>query len=95
MIEEETPWLIQSPFGPSRDQLVTKIVFADPTISAIVIDPEENNLGPVSAFEQAGFAITKTVKVRDESSRRCIMRLSGVSASDVLVGFDRNWFDQV
>jgi aminoglycoside 6'-N-acetyltransferase len=57
-------------------QFLDQIVFVDPTISAIVTDPEEGNLRSLNAFKKVGFAIAKTVKLRDESFQRCVMHLS-------------------
>lgn len=57
-------------------QFVSAFVFVDQTIRTITTDPEENNLRSLNAFKRAGFTITRTVKLRNESCRRCVMHLA-------------------
>ena len=57
-------------------QFLEQTVFIDPTIRAILIDPEEGNLRSLNAFKKAGFTTTKTVKLPKENFNRCVMHLS-------------------
>ena len=50
-------------------------MFADPTIRAVLTDPEEKNLSSLRAFEKAGFVGTKSVRLKDEAAQRRVVRL--------------------
>lgn len=54
-------------------EFLDQIVFIDPSINAIVTDPEECNRRSLNAFKKAGFTITKTVKLPKEAFSRCVM----------------------
>jgi aminoglycoside 6'-N-acetyltransferase len=51
------------------------IVFSDPSVCAVVADPEEDNVRSVRAFEKAGFKLTKTVQLANEACRRRVVRV--------------------
>jgi RimJ/RimL family protein N-acetyltransferase len=55
---------------------IARVVSGDPSVSAVVADPEERNSRSCRAFEKAGFIATATVELRGESVRRRVMRLS-------------------
>ena len=56
-------------------EFVNGVVFADPTIRAVLTDPEEKNLSSLRAFEKAGFVGTKSVRLKDEAAQRRVVRL--------------------
>jgi len=63
--------------GPAAiRQFLDQIVFTHPAISAVVSDPEENNLRSLRAFAKAGFTVTQKVKLPGESFQRCVVHLS-------------------
>jgi aminoglycoside 6'-N-acetyltransferase len=52
-----------------------QIVFRDASVSAVIADPEERNVGSVRAFQKAGFRVVNTVQLRGESFMRQVVRL--------------------
>jgi RimJ/RimL family protein N-acetyltransferase len=56
-------------------QFLNQIVFADPSIVAIVTDPQEGNGRSVRAFQKVGFTVTQTVQLPGENFRRSVVRL--------------------
>jgi RimJ/RimL family protein N-acetyltransferase len=62
--------------GPAAiRRFLSQIVFADPTVCAVVADPEENNLRSLAAFKKVGFSVIGNVKLRGESFPRSVVRL--------------------
>jgi len=57
-------------------QFLDQIVFIDPTISAVITDPEKNNLISQRAFKKAGFRVAGNVKLEGENFERYVMHLS-------------------
>jgi aminoglycoside 6'-N-acetyltransferase len=57
-------------------QFIAKLAAAEPAITAIVTDPEEQNRRSCRAFEKAGFIPVRTVDFEGENVRRRIMHLS-------------------
>jgi aminoglycoside 6'-N-acetyltransferase len=55
-------------------EFLSQIVFADPSVSAVITDPEEGNLRSLSAFKKAGFAVTNTVQLVGECFKRRVVR---------------------
>ena len=53
-----------------------EIVFSDPTVSAVVCDPEVRNARSSGAFRKAGFMETKTVQLHGETFLRHVVRLN-------------------
>jgi aminoglycoside 6'-N-acetyltransferase len=53
---------------------VETIVFADPTITACISDPETRNLRSLGAFDNAGFTVVRPVRIPQESFTRQIVR---------------------
>lgn len=69
------PDLLGRGLGPRAiRELLGRIVFADPAITACVSDPEERNTRSVRAFEKAGFAAVGAVELPGESARRVVVR---------------------
>jgi aminoglycoside 6'-N-acetyltransferase len=63
--------------GPAAiREFLKQIVFADPSVSAVITDPEEGNLRSLRAFEKAGFAVTKRVQLAGENFKRRVVRLN-------------------
>jgi aminoglycoside 6'-N-acetyltransferase len=61
--------------GPAAiRQFLREIVFADPTVLSVIADPQEDNRRSLRAFEKAGFTVTKTITLEQESFRRCVVR---------------------
>ena len=56
-------------------EFLTKIVFADLSVSAVITDPEEGNLRSLRAFEKAGFKEMGTVQLAGENFKRRVVRL--------------------
>ncbi len=56
-------------------QFVLDAIAAEPGISAVVTDPEEQNRRSCRAFEKAGFIPMRTVQLRGENVRRRVMHL--------------------
>lgn len=52
-----------------------QIVFADLNLSAVITDPEQENLRSLRAFEKAGFTVTKTVQLAGENCKRQVVRV--------------------
>lgn len=62
--------------GPTAiTEFLKQIVFANPTVIAVITDPEERNLRSLRAFEKAGFRVTDTVQLVGENFNRCVVRL--------------------
>jgi len=60
--------------GPGAiGEFLRQIVFADPSISAVITDPEEGNLRSLCAFSKAGFTVTDTVQLAGENFRRRVV----------------------
>lgn len=57
-------------------KFILEVIGAEPGITAIVTDPEEQNGRSCRAFEKAGFTRMNTVQLQGEQVRRQIMRLS-------------------
>jgi aminoglycoside 6'-N-acetyltransferase len=55
-------------------EFLTQIVFRDPNISAVITDPEEENLRSLRALEKAGFTLTNTVQLAGENLKRRVVR---------------------
>jgi aminoglycoside 6'-N-acetyltransferase len=56
-------------------EFLRQIVFADPSVSAVVTDPEEHNIRSLRAFEKAGFTMTNTVQLAGENFKRRVVRI--------------------
>jgi len=62
--------------GPvSIRAFLMQIVFANPSVSAVVADPEADNRRSLSAFRKAGFTATKTVQLAGEDFKRRVVRI--------------------
>ena len=55
-------------------EFLSRIVFADPRVSAVIADPEVGNLRSLRAFEKAGFVVTNTVQLAGEGFQRRVVR---------------------
>ena len=55
-------------------EFVDKVVFAQPDITAVYSDPEENNVRSLRAFAKAGFVVTKKGYFDGQSYRQCVVR---------------------
>ncbi len=53
---------------------IGQIVFADPTVNAVIADPEESNLKSLRAFEKAGFTRAHPVRLVGENLDRRVVR---------------------
>jgi len=63
--------------GPTAIRaFLDQVVFADPGIAAVITDPEATNFRSLRAFQKAGFAMTKTVKLRGENFLRSVVQLN-------------------
>ncbi len=56
-------------------QFILRFIFVDPSIVAVITDPQEENVRSRRAFEKAGFRPMQTVVLRDETFKRTIIRL--------------------
>jgi len=56
-------------------EFLEQIVFSDPHVSAVITDPEENNLRSLRAFKKAGFTLANTVQLAGESFKRRVVRM--------------------
>jgi RimJ/RimL family protein N-acetyltransferase len=56
-------------------KFLRQIVFADPRVSAVIADPEENNLKSLHAFKKAGFTFANTVQLAGEQFQRRVVRM--------------------
>jgi aminoglycoside 6'-N-acetyltransferase len=54
-------------------EFLRQIVFADPSVSAVIADPEEGNLRSLRAFKKAGFRVTNTVQLAGENFKRRVV----------------------
>ena len=66
-------------------RFVFGVVSIEPGIVCVVTDPEEENRRSHRAFEKAGFTQVKTVQLRGENVRRCVMRLSLAPSTDAVL----------
>jgi RimJ/RimL family protein N-acetyltransferase len=57
-------------------KLGAELIFVDPSIDAVVSDPEQANLQSLRAFAKAGFQIGRKLRLPGEAETRCIVRLS-------------------
>jgi aminoglycoside 6'-N-acetyltransferase len=55
-----------------------QIVFANPRVAGVVVDPEEGNLRSLRAFEKTGFRFHKTVRLTGELCQRSVLRLDRI-----------------
>jgi len=55
-------------------EFLTQFVFTNPTVCAVVTDPEERNVRSLRAFKKAGFNTVKTVQLVGEDCRRQVVR---------------------
>jgi aminoglycoside 6'-N-acetyltransferase len=56
-------------------EFVRQIVFADPRVSAVITDPEENNIRSLRAFKKAGFTFANMVQLEGEHFQRRVVRM--------------------
>ena len=56
-------------------EFLRQIVFRDPSVSAVITDPEEGNLRSLRAFQKAGFTVTNTVQLAGENFKRRVVRM--------------------
>jgi len=56
-------------------EFLKQIVFADPSIKAVITDPEQKNLRSLRAFEKAGFTTVNTVQLAGEDFKRLVVRM--------------------
>lgn len=62
--------------GPAAiREFLRQIVFADPSVGAVITDPEDANLRSLRAFEKAGFTAAHSVQIEGENLKRRVMRL--------------------
>lgn len=59
-------------------EFLEQFVFSNPTVSAVIADPEESNLRSLRAFEKAGFRVERAVRLAGESVRRKLVQLDRV-----------------
>ena len=55
------------------ERFVDDLVFAQPSVRACVADPAEGNTASIRAFEKAGFARWKTVRL-EAGAPECVLR---------------------
>jgi aminoglycoside 6'-N-acetyltransferase len=71
------PSLVGKGLGPQAIRVfVVSVISAEPGITAVLTDVEEQNRRSCRAFERAGFIPVRTVQLRGETVRRRVMRLS-------------------
>ena len=69
--------------GPAAiHEFLRQIVFAHPSVSAVIADPEEANHRSLRAFEKAGFTVTNTVQLAGENFRRRVVRMNRPTGLD-------------
>jgi|SRR5580658_7360656 aminoglycoside 6'-N-acetyltransferase len=61
-------------------EFLRQIVFADASVSAVITDPEESNLGSLRAFQKAGFTVTSTAQLAGEKFNRRVVRMDRQSS---------------
>jgi aminoglycoside 6'-N-acetyltransferase len=62
--------------GPAAiREFLGQVVFRDPSVSAVITDPEEGNLRSLRAFQKAGFTVTNTVQLAGENFKRRVVRM--------------------
>jgi len=62
--------------GPAAiREFLSQIVLRDPSVTAVIADPEERNLRSLRAFQKAGFTATNTVQLAGENFKRRVVRL--------------------
>lgn len=54
---------------------LSEIVFSNPSVCAVVADPEEANVRSGRAFEKAGFEGTNTIQLANEACWRRVVRI--------------------
>lgn len=54
-------------------EFVNKVIFEKSTATAVVTDPEEQNLRSRRAFEKAGFTTLRKAQLRGETQQRLVM----------------------
>ncbi len=69
------PTIIGRSLGPLAIQTFSAYIFTNTDATAIVTDPAAANLRSVHAFQKAGFTITQTIQLPNESFGRHIVRL--------------------
>jgi RimJ/RimL family protein N-acetyltransferase len=67
--------MIGKEIGPGAIQKFAAKIFADPEISGILTDPEENNERSLRAFQKAGFQVIGDVRLNGEEFRRNVVFL--------------------
>jgi len=66
-------------------EFLRQIVFADPSVSAVITDPEVANLRSLRAFKKAGFTVTNIVQLAGEDFKRRVVRMDRIGRSEVRV----------
>jgi len=62
--------------GPvAIQEFLGQIVFRNPSVSAVITDPEEGNVRSLGAFKKAGFVVTNTVQLASENFKRRVVRM--------------------
>ncbi|MGD0435388.1 MAG: GNAT family N-acetyltransferase [Bryobacteraceae bacterium] len=56
-------------------EFLRQIVFAEPSVVAVIADPEEGNVRSLRVFEKAGFRVTNTVRLAGENVKRRVVRI--------------------
>lgn len=54
---------------------VADVVFADPTMTACISDPDERNVRSLRAFEKAGFVVVRSARIPGEEADRRVVCL--------------------
>jgi aminoglycoside 6'-N-acetyltransferase len=63
--------------GPiAISEFLTRVVFENPNVTAVITDPEEGNVRSLRAFEKAGFAMAYTVQLTGENCKRRVVRMN-------------------
>jgi len=63
--------------GPAAiREFLGQIVFRNPSVSAVITDPEEGNVRSLGAFKKAGFVVTNTVQLASENFKRRVVRIN-------------------
>jgi aminoglycoside 6'-N-acetyltransferase len=66
-------------------EFLRQIVFADPSVSAVITNPEVANLRSLRAFKKAGFTVTNIVQLAGEDFKRRVVRMDRIGRSEVRV----------
>ena len=56
-------------------EFVRQIVFANPSVGAVITDLEEGNHRSLGAFKKAGFTVTNVVQLAGENVKRRVVRM--------------------